>query len=124
MPFAVMELIEMQQRPVTVLSTDTVQKAVDEMVVHDFSQLPVVDQQSRALGLITGDSILKAVSHFSVKLDALRVSDAMMKVRLYQDIENTLKDRIRAAFTSPDGQFDEGAIRAAILNVTSRHKDF
>ena len=46
MPFTVQQLIESYQEPVTVSSKDSVKKALMLMIEHDFSQLPVVDEET------------------------------------------------------------------------------
>ncbi len=68
MPFTVQQLIEGRQEPVTVSPHDTVKKALELMIEHDFSQLPVVDESRKALGIVTSDSILRALNNFGVPL--------------------------------------------------------
>ena len=46
MPFTVQQLIGGHQEPVTVSPKDTVKKALMLMIEHDFSQLPVVDEET------------------------------------------------------------------------------
>ena len=46
---------------------------------HDFNQLPVVDEDHKPLGMVTNESILRSLNCFDVKLDALQVSDALVK---------------------------------------------
>ena len=54
MPFTVQQLIETHQGLVTVSPQDTAQKALALMAEHDFSQLPVVDEDNKPLGIVTG----------------------------------------------------------------------
>ena len=100
MPFTVQQLIEGRQEPVTVSPHDTVKKALELMIEHDFSQLPVVDESRKALGIVTSDSILRALNNFSVPLADLHVSHAMVKIHrkyspdedlfdLLDDLKNT-----------------------------------
>ncbi len=79
MPFIVKELLEGRQEPVTVRPDETVHRALELMIEHDYSQLPVVDKDNRPQGMITSDSIVRALNHFAVTPDALRVSDAMKR---------------------------------------------
>lgn len=51
MPFTVQQLIEGRQEPITVSPQDTVQRALALMTEYDFSQLPVVDEKKKPLGL-------------------------------------------------------------------------
>ena len=88
MPFTVQQLIESHQGPVTVSPQDTVQKALALMAEHDFSQLPVVDEDNKPLGIVTGDSILQALSNFGVSLIPFRVFHAIMKVDTYSPDED------------------------------------
>ncbi len=46
MPFTVQQLIESHQEPVTVSPKDSVKKVLMLMIEHDFSQLPVVDEDT------------------------------------------------------------------------------
>jgi CBS domain-containing protein len=62
---------------VTVTEPQSLQDALSLMIEHDFSQLPVVDQEFKLRGLISSDSILKAVSYFQSGLDNIRVSHVM-----------------------------------------------
>jgi CBS domain-containing protein len=168
MPFTVQQLIEGRQEPVTVSPQDTVQKALELMLKHDFSQLPVVDDMKKPFGIVTGDSILRALKNFGVSLADLQVSHAIMKVDKYsldqdlfdllddlkntyavlivnaegaligivtsydtteyfrrrsedmmfvEDIENTLKDFIRAAFTINDDA-DQQTLTPVIAEMT------
>src|SRR6266568_7425798 len=80
MSFTVRQLIGSNKELVTVLNTDSVKKAQSLMVEHEFSQLPVVDEHNKALGLITSDSILRALNTFGVSIEVLRVLDAMDEV--------------------------------------------
>ncbi len=76
MPFLVKHLIQGNDTLVTTTADAMVQHALDLMIAHDYSQLPVVDSDNRPLGLITGDSIVRALSNFGVAIDALHVADA------------------------------------------------
>jgi CBS domain-containing protein len=63
---------------VTVTESQSIQEALSLMIEHDFSQLPVVDQEFKLRGLISSDSILKAASYFKNGLDKMCVSHAML----------------------------------------------
>jgi hypothetical protein len=49
------------------------------MMDHDYSQLPVVDAGNFLLGMITYESIMRAMRSFNVKVDGIAVRDAMIK---------------------------------------------
>jgi len=88
MPFTVQQLIKSHQEPVTVSSKDTAQRALALMIEYDFSQLPVVDESKKPLGIITSDSILRALNNFGVPLAELQVSHAIVKVDQYSPDED------------------------------------
>ncbi len=168
MPFTVQQLIESHQEPITVVPQDTAQKALALMIEHDYSQLPVIDTNKKPLGIVTSDSILRALNNFGVPLTELHVSHAIVKVDQYspdedlfdllddlkstyavlitnaegtligivtsydtteyfrrraedmmyiEDIESTLKDFIRAAFSITDDT-DQKDLTAIIAEVT------
>lgn len=79
MPFAVQDLIDRGRELVCVKPTDSVDHALEVMIEKDFSQLPVVDDIGQPLGLITSDSILRALEHFGLMIESLSVSSAMTK---------------------------------------------
>lgn len=79
MPFTAEQLIEGRSRPVTITVIDSVQKALDLMIEHNFSQLPVVDELGLPIGMVTSDSLLRALNNFGVTTSELPVSAAMVK---------------------------------------------
>ncbi len=83
MPFIVQHLIPEKQNLITVTEIDSAQHALSLMIEHDFSQLPVVDEAQKLKGMITSDSILRAVSNLKSIPERLRVSHAINKVTPY-----------------------------------------
>ena len=81
MPFTVGQLMG-SRMPVTVLDTDSVKHAQDVMTSNSFSQLPVVNKNNKALGMITNESILSALHTFGVVIDNMYVKDAMSQMRV------------------------------------------
>src|SRR5690242_5912217 len=83
MPYYVKALIEGHPKPVYVLPTDSVQMALGRMIEHDYSQLAVIDseEERRPQGIITSDSIVRALNSFGVTTDKLRVYDAMVRTQ-------------------------------------------
>lgn len=98
MPFTIRDLIEGCPPPVCVKQMDSIHQALDLMIKHDFSQLPVVDDAGKPLGMVTSDSILRTLKHFGATIGAVRVMDAMTKdVRRRDDADlfemlNVLRD--------------------------------
>ena len=84
MPITVAELLIGRPQPTTVRFDQTGRDAVDLMVEYDYSQIPVVDDNGRPLGMVTSDSILRALRYFGVSLDALRVTDALVDTDEYR----------------------------------------
>jgi hypothetical protein len=91
MPYAVENLIEGRGIPIAVRSGASAQEALALMIEHDFSQLPAVDDANKRLGMITYESILRALSNFGCKLEDLRVSNAIAKADKYR-LEDDLSD--------------------------------
>jgi len=82
MASSIQHLIPESQTPETlVVATEEmwVQEALNKMIEHNFSQLPVVDKEFKLKGLITSDSILMAVSCFKTTPDKIKVSHATLK---------------------------------------------
>ena len=57
MPFTVQQLIGGHQRPLAVTPDDSAQAALELMIAHDYSQVPVVTPDNQPLGMITSESI-------------------------------------------------------------------
>jgi hypothetical protein len=87
-PYSVERLIENQGSVVVVRKEDTVAAALDLMIEHDFSQLPVVDENQTLLGMVTYESILRAARSFNVKLNELFVRDAMVNAPFHYREDN------------------------------------
>ena len=97
MAYPVQNLIEGRGEPAWVLPTDSVEDALALMMKHDYSQLPVVDEAKRQLGLITHESILRVQGYFGAKVDQLFVKDAIVKADTFRpedDLFDVL-DRLR-----------------------------
>ena len=77
MPFTVKDLIAGRPEPITTSRNASVQDALRVMIDGDFSQLPVVDSDATAQGMITSDSITRALSHFDLTIKEMRVFHAM-----------------------------------------------
>jgi CBS domain-containing protein len=85
MPFIIRDLINGRAKPLSVKPTDLVQQAIELMTEHNYSQLPVVDDAERPQGMITGDSVLRALGYFNITLSNLRVSHALTKADIHRD---------------------------------------
>lgn len=90
MPFTVEDLITGRPEPVTISRTASVQDALCAMIDGDFSQLPVVDSNGTAEGMITSDSITRALRHFDLTIKQMRVFHAMTEVPTYDPEDELL----------------------------------
>lgn len=76
MPFTVRDLIVDKIKPVTIDQRESGREALKRMIEGDFSQLPVVDEREKVIGMITSDSIVRALNHLRLKIEDLKVSHA------------------------------------------------
>lgn len=90
MPFTVKDLIANRPEPITTNRNASVQDALCAMIDGDFSQLPVVDSDRRVEGMITSDSITRALRHFDLTIKQMRVFHAMTDVPTYDSEEELL----------------------------------
>ncbi|WP_185282887.1 CBS domain-containing protein [Hymenobacter sp. NBH84] len=80
MPIPAGQLVKNQQLLSVSLGT-TLDQALKLMIKHEFSQLPVIDKDKKPLGIVTGDSIARALLRFSgASIDDLQVNDAIIKL--------------------------------------------
>ena len=77
MPYPLSKLLEGRDEPVTVIPSDLASSALSTMGLHDFSQLPVVDNTSKLVGLITVESILTAIVRYQKMPTEFSVQDCM-----------------------------------------------
>jgi len=84
MPYEVSQLIKDVGTPIAATPDEPIQDALDRMLHHSFSQLPVVrgDGQSRQFYFITHESILMALHNFGSRIEGsgLHVADALVRV--------------------------------------------
>jgi CBS domain-containing protein len=79
MPALIADLLRGKPDLVTASIGTLVKDVLAEMIKYDYSQLPVIDEKEKPIGLVTSDSIVRALHNFGVKTDALCVKDAMLK---------------------------------------------
>lgn len=100
MSFIVQDLIEDNPNLVTVRLKDPVKLALARMIDNDFSQLPIVDEQFRPEGMVTAESILRALKNFGVGPDKLGVEHAKVKADEFRGDADLfeLLDRLQATY--------------------------
>jgi CBS domain-containing protein len=100
MPFIVQDLIDENPNVIVARLKEPVQQALSRMIENDFSQLPIVDDEHRPVGMITSESILRALSNFGVGLDKLRVEHARVRADSFRSDADLfeLLDRLQDTF--------------------------
>jgi predicted transcriptional regulator len=86
--------------PVTVFDADTVRQALKLMDANNFSQLPVINRERKALGIITYESILHALESFGATFNHMQVEDALNKMRSLD-----VMDEVKRTFREDDDLF-------------------
>ena len=98
MPYLVKNIIEDQGNLTVVKKKDPVSKALSLMLEHDFSQLPVVNDDHKPIAIVTYKTILKAHRNFGAGISELIIANAMKDVEIFDieddifDLLNTLRD--------------------------------
>lgn len=175
MPFMVQNLIEGRPKPVVTRIDQPLHAVLTIMLDHGYSQLPVVDAVQQPIGMITSDSVMRALKNLRVSGAELLVADVMTKkpqtyrsedeifdllgalhdqpavvvvngtheligivtswdtmeyfrqraqdMMYVQEIEDTLKRYLTAAFTRPQGTLDADVRGAAIEAITPSNSD-
>ncbi len=75
MTATVSEIIRGKPDPICVKNETEMREAISLMLENDFSQLPIIDDQNKVEGIITADSILRALSVLQCKISDIRVRD-------------------------------------------------
>lgn len=88
----VRELLEGKARALTVRQDESVKHALSLMIKHDYSQLPVIDDAERPIALVTSHTIMRALSHFDVTVNDLRIFDVMDQRITKVDLDDELFD--------------------------------
>lgn len=102
MPYFVQELLDNKRDVITAKLDEPVHDALVRMLENDFSQLPVIDEKNKPLGMITFESLLQAQISFGVGLNDLKVEHALVKSETYPadadlfDLLNRLRDSYAA----------------------------
>jgi hypothetical protein len=91
MPYLVENLIEGRGKPICVGKNEMVSKAFQLMIKDQYSQLPVVDEYHKPIGMITFETIVKAINSFGIGIEELRVSSAYVSAPTFS-VEDQLFD--------------------------------
>lgn len=84
MPVTVQELLADKIKPVCVAQDAMAIDALRLMMARDFSQLPVVNENDELVGMVTSDSIIRALNHLGLKVEELRITNAIHLTRKYK----------------------------------------
>jgi len=88
MPYSVKQLLEDNPSPVSITQSDSVADALRLMAEHDYSQLPVVDDENRPIGLVTPGGVLRGLRNFNLTIDELNIREAMAKPSKFSQDDN------------------------------------
>jgi len=111
MAYQVQQLIEGRGFPLTVTKDQLVTHALSQMIEHDFSQLPVIQDKKIEfpIGMITYEGILRGIRNFNARIDDLRIRDVMVTAPVFSeeddlfDILDRLKETNAVLITSIHG---------------------
>lgn len=103
MAYQVQQLIEGRGRPLSVKKDDMVSQALSTMIEHDFSQLPVIQEEDGSsgidmpIGMITYEGILRGIRNFNANIDDLRVRDVMVQAPVFSEEDDLfdILDRLK-----------------------------
>ncbi|MBX7132748.1 MAG: CBS domain-containing protein [Fimbriimonadaceae bacterium] len=110
MPYPIKNIIEGNSKPLTTSIEESAATALELMVEHDYSQLPVVDQAGVLVGMVSSESILRSVRAFKQLPEHLRVQDCYKKVSAYLedaelfDVLTGLEDDAAVVITDGEGR--------------------
>src|SRR5262245_38091824 len=110
MSLVIGDLLEGRERPVSVYPADRLSAAIEQMRRHDFTQLPVTNDDDKLVGLVTSDSILSALEAFGLPAHKLTVADAMRKPKSFDpdadvgELLNALRDDYAALVIDGEGR--------------------
>ncbi len=91
MPLKLKDLLPPEQIPLCVQASDPVEKALEHMRHHEFSQLPIVDGERRCLGeVVTFSGIVQAMVSMNTHATALTVSDVRVPAKVYREDEDPM----------------------------------
>jgi CBS domain-containing protein len=79
MAFSIQNLLETKPKPVCVQQDSSAIEALSIMVDKDYSQLPVIGRDNKPVGIITYESILKAIRTFKASLEDLSTKRVMIR---------------------------------------------
>jgi CBS domain-containing protein len=80
MPYEISDLVPADQKLIVVQPSQSATKALELMVHHDFTQLPVVSVTGELTGLVSHGPILTSTAHLGCAFGVLRVHDALVMV--------------------------------------------
>lgn len=109
MPFPVQALIEGRGVPLSINPDTTLKSAFAQMIAHSYTQLPVLDEDRRGIGLINTNSVLRAISNFGLGLSDLRAKDALERVTSFRanhdlfKLLDVLRDQSAVLIVNDDG---------------------
>jgi CBS domain-containing protein len=110
MALTIGELLQGRERPHSVRPDEPLKSAIEQMLRFDYTQLPVTTEADKLVGIITADSILRALDALGLPPERLAVADAMSRPRSFDpdadvsDLLNALRDQYAALVVGGDGK--------------------
>ncbi len=110
MSVTIQELIAGNPSPLCIAEDGMAADALRLMMEHDYSQLPVLNTEGAVMGVITGDSIARALNLLGLRAAELRVSNATLPARCFEldsEIEEqmaTLRDTFAVPVVDDEGR--------------------
>lgn len=103
MAVTVLDLIAGRVKPACVAEDAMAVDALRLMMAHDYSQLPVVNDNEELVGMITSDSVARALNLLALKVEHLKVSNAIQQTKQFKldsDLSDLL-DGLRDTYAVP-----------------------
>jgi CBS domain-containing protein len=110
MALTIGDLLAGRDRPLSIRPSERLNTAIDLMLRHDYTQLPVTTEAEKLVGIVSSDSILSALEAFGLSTAKMTVADAMTKSRSFDpdadvaDLLNALRDDYAALVVDGEGR--------------------
>lgn len=92
MPATIGDILKTKPELITTTLDVMLYAALELMIRYDYSQLPVLDGEGRPIGIVTSDSVVRAIHHFGMILrepkdDAVKARQPRVRDVMLREIE-------------------------------------